>query len=337
MPNFDGGHYFLTTLIPVRAEAAQDPRAATWVTSHTHCLREKLAKLPTALQTPATENTGVNSPFARDPRTHFARLVVLDDVAFNGRVHRDAIGTALRGALSGVLKRPIAGSDPVVPGPVDNLPHPHLIFVCDFDARSGDAAELEGYLRGLWRVMDDTWRDLLMHCHGFDPAAAEDGFVRLITRCQVETTMPFNDYFVPLPALASQPLLPVIAPLILAAILLVVGVIGGLIATWTGGRAGWLWWLALIGLLGVPLAGLYAYRSVVRAGQAPFPTGARTDLTSVTKALHLQQAFTRFAIAQQGAPPAALHAAFGEFLRAHRPDDPQAPTQPRGEVRSRLA
>jgi hypothetical protein len=113
-------------------------------------------------------------------------------------------------------------------------------------------------------------------------------------------------------------------------------VIGGLIAAWTGGRAGWLWWLALIGLIGVPLAGLYAYRRVVGAGQAPFPTGARADLTSVTKALYLQQAFTRFAIAQQGAAPAALHAAFEEFLRIHRPDDPNAPTQPRGEVRSRL-
>lgn len=336
MPNFDGGHYFLTTLIPVRADPAQDPRSATWITSHTHCLREKLASLPTALQTAATEGTGINSPFARDPRTHFARLVVVDDVAFNGRDRRDAIGTALRGAIGSALGRTIEGADPTVPGPVDNLPHPYLIFVCDFDAASGDAAELEGFLRGLWRVMEDTWRDLLMHCHGWDPATGEDGFVRLIRACQIETTMPFNDYYVPMPALPTLGLLPVLAPLAVAALLLVVGVVGGLITAWTGGRGHWFWWAALIGLIGLPLAGLYAYRRVVGAGQAPFPTGPRADLVGVTKALYLQQAFTAFAIAQQGRDAASLHAAFGDFLRRHRPDDPLSPSQARGTVRSDL-
>jgi hypothetical protein len=334
MPNFDGGHYFLTALIPVRAEAAQDARGTTWVSSHVHLLREKLASMPTALQSWAAEQTAVNSPFARDPRTHFARLVVIDDVAFNGRVHRDAIGTALRGALGGVLKRKLVGSDPTQPFPVDHLPHPYLIFVSDFDAKNGDDSELDSYLRGLWSVMDDTWRDILMHCHGHDPNAGADGFVRLIKACQVETTMPFNDYYVPLPKLEGKSLTGLVAPLLVALVLFVAGLIGGLLTAWFGGHGG-MWWLAaLIGLVALPLTAVFAVRGITAAAQAPLPTGHRTDLISVTKALYLQQAFTRFAIAQQGTAPDALYAAFGDFLRQHRPEDPLAPTQARGTVRS---
>lgn len=334
MPNFDGGHYFLTALIPVRTDPAQDPRGAEWVTSHTHCLREKLASLPTALQTWATEGTGINSPFARDSRTHFARLVVVDDVAFNGRDQRDPIVTALKGPLGQLLGRRLPGSDPLVGDPADHLPCPYMIFVCDFDAASGAPAELDLYLRGLWTVMEPEWRDILMHCHGFDPAQGADGFIHLIRRCQVETTMPFNDYYEPFPALQSMNVLPVVAPLVVALLLLVLGTLGGLLAAWFGGH-GRMWWLAaLIGLIGTPLAAIYAVRAVTAAAQAPLPTGARSDLVSVTKALYLQQAFTRFAIAQQGRDPAALHAAFGAFLQTHKPDDPAAPTQARGTVRS---
>jgi hypothetical protein len=334
MPNFDGGHYFLTALIPLRTEPTQDPRAATWVTSHTHCLREKLASMPPALQTWATEGTGINSPFARDGRTHFARLFVVDDVAFNGRDRRDPIGATLRGAIGSLIGRKLRGTDPAEHDEVDHLPYPYLVFVCDFDAASDAPAELEGYLRGLWSVMEEDWRDILMHCHGYRREEGVDGFVRLVTRCQVETTMPFNDYYVPLPELKSMGLLPVVAPLAVAALLFLVGLAGGLVTAWFGGRGGMFWWAALIGLVGVPLAGIFAYRRIVAEGQAPLPTGRRTDLGSVTKALYLQQAFTRFAIAQQGRDAASLHAAFGEFLRTHRPDDPRTPTQARGTVRS---
>ncbi|MGG5822794.1 hypothetical protein [Falsiroseomonas sp. HW251] len=334
MPNFDGGHYFLTTLIPVRDEPAQDPRGAEWVTSHLHCLREKLASMPTALQSWATEGTGVNSPFARDRRTHFARLVVMDDVAYNGRDHRDAVVTAVKGPLGGLLKRRLPGADPTQPDPVDHLPHAWLIFVSDFDAASSDSGELVGYLRGLFSVMEEEWRDILMHCQGWERAMGADDFVRLVMRCQVETTMPFNDYYVPFPALPSMPLGPVIAPLGVAAVLLVVGLLCGLLGAWFGWFGRWAWWAALIGAIGVPLGVWHAYRTIVQKAQAPLPRGHRTDLTSVTKALYLQQHFTRFAISQQGAAPAALHAAFADFLAAHRPEDPLAPTQARGTVRS---
>jgi hypothetical protein len=334
MPNFDGGHYFLTTLIPLRTDPTQDPRSTEWITSHTHCLREKLATMPTALQTWATEGTGINSPFARDPRTHFARLFLVDDVAFNGRDRRDAVVTAIKGPLGSALGRRLPGADPTQPDPVDHLPHPFLVFVCDFDAATGDLGELQSYLRGLWSAMEAEWRDILMHCQGWERGMGADDFVRILLRCQVETTMPFNDYYVPFPALPSLPLLPVLAPLIVAAVLLVVGLLGGLLNAWFGWFGAGLWWMALLGAIGLPLAGVHAYRTVVAKAQAPLPTGNRTTLTDVTKGLYLQQHFTRFAIAQQGATPEALHAAFGEFLKTHRPEDPLSPTQARGTVRS---
>lgn len=329
MPNFDGGHYFLTALIPVRTDPVADPRGAGNVTSHVHALREVLARMPTALQTWATEQTGINSPFARDGRTHFARFVVVDDVAFNGRMHRDAIGTAIRGAIGGALGRRITGADPTQPFPVDHLPHPYLIFVCDFDAKSGEAAELEAYLRGLWSVMEPEWRAILTHCHGYGRVDGADGFARLIAACQVETTMPFNDYYEPVPKLESLSLLPIAAPAVIAILALLVG----LIVRLAGGGPFWLW-LFVAGLVGTPLGLWFAYRRIVAAAQAPLPTGARADLAGVTKALYLQQRFTEFAIDNQGRDPAALNAAFGAFLATHRPDDVNAPTQKRGTVRS---
>lgn len=329
MPNFDGGHYFLTALIPVRTDPVQDPRASEWVTSHIHTLRETLATMPTALQTWATEGTGLNSPFARDPRTHFARLFVVDDVAFNGRVHQDAIGAAVKGALGGLLGRKLAGADPTQPQHVDHLPAPYLVFVCDFDAADGETATRDAYLRDLFGVMEEEWRAILQHCHGYDRVTDGAGFAALIGACQVETTMPFNDYYVPFPALTGLPLLPVAAPALGALALLAIGLLGRLL----DGGAFW-GLLLLIGVVGTPLGVFYAYRRIVAAAQAPLPTGRRADLASVTKALYLQQQFTRFAIAQQGKDPVSLQAAFGTFLREHRPDDLAAPTQARGTVQS---
>jgi hypothetical protein len=329
MPNFDGGHYFLTALIPVRTDPVEDPRAVEWVTSHVHALRETLATMPTALQSWATEGTGLNSPFARDPRTHFARFAVVDDVAFNGRVHQDAIGAAIKGALGSALGRKLAGADPTQPQPVDHLPSPYLIFVCDFDAADGSDTTRDAYLRDLFGVMEEEWRSILRHCHGYDRVTDAAGFAALIAACQVETTMPFNDYYVPFPALTGLPLLPVAAPALVALVLLVVGLLGRLL---DGG--GFWGWLLLIGVIGTPAGIFYAYKRIVSAAQAPLPTGSRTDLASVTKALYLQQHFTHFAIAQQGKDPVSLHAAFDSFLREHRLDDTAAPTQARGTVRS---
>ncbi|NKC32865.1 hypothetical protein [Falsiroseomonas selenitidurans] len=322
MPNFDGGHYFLTALIPVRQDLCADPRTDATVTSHLHELRAALAALPTALQTPATEAIGLNSPFARSDRTHFARFAVLDDVAFNGRGQRDPIAVSLR------LAKPPSEADPV-----DRLPCSFLILVVDFDAPDGSDAALDDYLAHLWAVMAPELQEILQHCEGHARLVDAAGFAGLVRACQVETTMPFNDYWTGAPPLAPLPLKRLLAPAALGALALGIGLLGALVAALTPWHAKpWLL-LALAGLVVLPLGLWWAYAAVMAAAAKPFPTAPRSDLPSVLKALYLQQRFTRFAIDTQGATPEALHAAFGDFLAAHRPEDVAAPTQRRGVVK----
>jgi hypothetical protein len=322
MPNFDGGHYFLTALIPIRSGLCRDPRTDATVTSHLHELRATLAALPTAMQTPATEKIGLNSPFARSTRTHFARFAILDDVAFNGRGQRDPIKVALK-----------LSPQPNVTDPVDRLPCSYLIFVVDFDADDGSEAARDDYLAHLWSVMQEELRSILMHCDGHEGLTDAAGFARLVRACQVETTMPFNDYWQGAPPLAPMPLKPLLAPAIAAAGALLLGLLGAVVAALMGGRAGSWLLLALAGLLALPLALWWAYGRINAAGARPFPTAPHSDLQGVLKALYLQQKFTQLAIDTQGATPAALHAAFGEFLATHRPQDTATPTQKPGVVR----
>ncbi len=86
MPTFDSGAYFLTTLIPIAVEPIFDDGV---VTSPVHALRKRLSLLP----------RGERSPFARSTRNHFARFVVIDDVAYNGREQPDTLLVAASPAL----------------------------------------------------------------------------------------------------------------------------------------------------------------------------------------------------------------------------------------------
>src|SRR5438067_12046258 len=107
MPNFDGGHYSLTALVPI----VQDVRIEHEGLKHSpiQMVRGVLSTLPTALQTQATERMGLNSPFSRATRTHLARFVIIDQVMYNGRDPKDAI------------KVHILNQNPIVPQPQDSL------------------------------------------------------------------------------------------------------------------------------------------------------------------------------------------------------------------------
>ena len=133
MPNFDGGHYFLTALIPIKSAeyVEQDGRK----NSPVHMVRNALAVLPKARQSPVTEQTGFNSPFARNTRTHFARLFVIDDVINNGRNPVNALKVAIGSRLG---QASAVRLNPTTQQPYDQLSQPYLVFVADFDASSGD-------------------------------------------------------------------------------------------------------------------------------------------------------------------------------------------------------
>lgn len=189
MPNFDGAHGFLTALFPVRRGLIDDAADPEKRKSHVETLREELTALPTAVQSTPESQAGLNSPFARDPRTHFARFVVLEDVIDNGRPPQDAI---LNTALGPDLTKPL---------PTDDLKRAYLIFTADFDAPDQSRESLDGYLRGLWRVMAEELTVVFSHCEGFDEVSDAQSFARYVRRGQVTTTMSFNDYWVGAPPL----------------------------------------------------------------------------------------------------------------------------------------
>ena len=326
MPNFDGGHYFLTVLAPVRNDDIVD--ASGEHISSEQSLRMTLATLPTALQSGPSIETGINSPFSRNTKTHFARFSVINNPAYNGRTPSDPILNA------------IDGTNPIIPQPVDVIGSPFLLMALDFDSADGSKAERDRYLSELWEQMGDELRAVFEHCYGFKMVTDAAGFCRYIESCQLETTMSFNDYWITPPPL---PVFPAKFWGFLVGIPLVVGVVsflmwlcevfGGDVDGWL--PSGWSWGgLTLLGFGLTLLMVVLAYRSVMKAGAKPFPAAPNSDLKSVLKAIYLQQQFVHFVIDNQGKPADALHASFGAFLAANKPADLDSPTQTPGVLAS---
>jgi len=336
MPNFDTGHYFLTTLAPIKTGTTQDERDLN--ISYEQDVRTLLAILPTALQSPATEKIGINSPFARNRRTHLCRFVVLDDVVYNGRIRQD------------VLVSSLAGSDPLVPQKVDQLSNAYLMFVADFDAVMEDGDPLpstlteadqnrvrDAYCRRLWETMGKELSEIYDNCVGFDTVKTADDFADYIRRCQVETTMPFNDYWLNAPKLKSLSVPGILALVGIPLIVMLLGLIGwllhmaqppllGFLVNWTSGMT------FLGGLVASLLAIAIAYAYAMWTGRQPMPPGEYADLPAVLKSLYLQQTFADFAVAAQGKSDAELHEAFGRYLQEHKPGDKSAPSQKPGVI-----
>lgn len=309
MPNYDAGHYFLTAVLPIRMDSVLIDGQSH---ARRHLIREALAAMPMGERTVASQGKGDRSPFVRSNRTHFVRIFVLDDVVFNGRAQKDTLLDKLR------------KTDLLKPQPVDRLSTPFLFFIVDFDAESGADSERDAYLSDLWRQASEALTKVFQHCQGFEAVKTAQDFSRYIGRCQVETTMPFNDYWSTPPALHDTDLVPYI-----------VGGGAGLLVTIVGGAIG-VHWLALAGLLALLLAVYLAYRKVMEVGHSPFPKSPPPalgpDLPTVLKALYLQRAFTDFAIDQQGKSDKELFDRFGAFIAERRPDDIASPTQEPGVI-----
>ena len=256
------------------------------------------------------------SPFARCTRTHFVRLFVIDQPYFNGRTPTDGLVQAIR------------NTQLLTPQPVDQLASPWLAVIIDFDARPDEPdGGLTSYLEGLWTKMEPEMRAIFSHCFEFGTVSSAEAFASYIKRCQVETTMPFNDYWTgppPFPALTLNGLL---AGLVGLTALLVVAATAALRLFDAS-----LWWV----MIGVPAALLLAawcvYRFVLLRGHKPFPTAPHADLPSVLKALYLQQRFVRFAASNQTATDEALFDAFGAFVATQQPSNIAEPTRQPGRI-----
>ncbi|HWI85209.1 MAG TPA: hypothetical protein VNT42_02640 [Sphingomonas sp.] len=312
MPNLDGGHYFYTGVVPICNTGIVEHEGLR--SSPIHMVREALETLPTALQSHASEQVGIQSPFARSLRTHFARFVVLDQPFFNGRDRADALVSAIR------------NTDLLEAASVDALACPYLLVMIDFDPADGKD-EPRAYFEELWGKMPEELTAIFRYAYGFADVKDAKGFADMMLDCQVETLMPFNDYWTetpPLPSLSTAGLLAV--PIGLA-------VAGALIGWWRH----WPWWGALLLAVALVLIGIAIdYLWVMRRGKKPFPAAPDATLRHVLKALYLQQAFTRFAAEQQDAEPGTLGAAFRDFLSQHKPADLVGPTQPPGVIRTRF-
>lgn len=317
MPTFDGGHYFLTVLVPIKTGPIPDGAAFT---SPVHALRKRLATLAPAAQTPACG--GRKSPFARNTRNHFARFAVIDDVAYNGRVQPNTLWTTLR------------GQNPVVAQPHDHLSCPFLLYATDFDALSGADSERDSFLTLLWNTMGQELGEIFTYCEGFDSTVKDAAsFVRYIASCQIETTMPFNDYYIDpldLPSWSSDGYKK--AAVIAGGGGLALGLFGALLwGVWAGAA------LALVGA--ATLAAWWIYAGLMAAGAKPFPAAPDSNLKTVLKALYLQRVFTRFVVDSQmlavGADAVSaqkLYDHFGLFVASHQPQSLAAPTQQPGVI-----
>ena len=322
--SFDGGHCFLTVLLPVKTCEVVNSDGVK--SSHAYLLREALAMLPTAHQSKPTEAVPANSPFADSSRTHFARMAVIDDAIYNGPVPSDTLYKAARDLVSGT-------PDGAVVKPVDQLPSPYLFFSADCDA--ANEGELQDYLCELWELAGARLAPVLANCCGFaERVTGPETFAAYMCDHMVETTMPFNDYWTQAPPLKSLSVL-VLGLAALAAgalwaacLYLALGQLG-LKPEWTatGLLSGIGWAVSSI------LVALYAvYLLIISRGRRAFPQAPNSDLKSVLKALYLQRQLIAFAVAQQKPAAPDLFEAFRAFANRAELNNLDRPTQKPGTI-----
>ena len=309
MPNIDGGHYFLTTLFPIK-DGEVVGRDGQYH-SPAHILRETLSFLP------VHNKNGVASPFSCNLRTHFVRIFVLDNVIYNGRQPKCGIPG------DGLLDFET----------IDELKSPYLVFVVDLDVPDETEAELDSYLKELWRESQTELKKIFCYCYKFDAVQHEDDFCRFIRKGQVETTMPFQDYFVEFPKIKDFLPLKWLKPA--ALVILSLWFAGSYYAAHILLKSAWGWNLligsvSLVIFLGILLGILY--RLMLARGRKSFPIAPNSTLPSILKAIYLNKQFTQFAISQQGNDADRLYQAFADFIKTHQPDNLISPTQQAGET-----
>lgn len=346
MPDFDTGHIFLTTMAPIRRPETDKDIPSEANDFYLRIIRAKLAGMHPARQSPATlkvsdvqDTNGdyFNSPFARNYRTHLARMFVLEDVVYNGRPGGSAISSA------------VGSQDTLIPLKEDHLNCAYLVFCADIDAVLEDGDELpyklpeaqqqavrRAYFKRLWETMGDDLRAIYENCHGFKGAVrTADDFADYLDKCHVETTMPFHDYFCTErdeKTTATLPEFPLKPYVYLGLLLLAVALVSMIGIFWKS--------LALFSFIGsivlLAVLALIGAKHIHRGGLNPWPHSEYDDLSSVLKALYIQQKFSQFVVDNQSTSPANLHTNFGEFYKEHNPEDKRYPSQAPGVISSSI-
>lgn len=344
MPSFDSGYYQLTSLIPIRQDG-EDPLLWRWQAqprSAIHSLRQLLDSLP-GVDLCRRNSDGAEGdeplravPFSRSDRTHFARLVVIEDLAYNGRKQGDTLIAMARKGLANAGWRWAAIPEREAP---DHLPHPYLLVALDFDATNGRADSVEQYLHELWETMEQEWTLILRHCRGFElePRRRRASFVSVILAHEIETTFGYCAYGwsaaraerwqpgAPLREAHGSQRAPGLLKPALGVGLLLAGVAAAAIHQIP------LWWILLVVIASLPLL----WQSLMTRANRPWPAQPGTDLRSVLKALYLQAAFLEMAEGWQNRDPVSntsLRRHFRDFLHAAQPDDPDAPSLAPGRI-----
>ncbi len=364
MPNIDSGSYFLTAFFPIRHFPAGDTPYVEYTTADNQVmrllpfqdLRHTLSVMRTAHQGPATfwdgEKNGVkirsNVPcqFAGNLRTHFTRFFVIDNAVYNGRNPSNVISDTIINIAQTKLKNvPVINrfigkpSSLLDAQPVDQLSHPYLAWFTDIDAPNGTEEDLDTYLEELWGQMKDKLTEIFQHCHGFDKENMDAAkFVKFVRKGQIETVMPFHDYWNEPPALGtflqkghSMATKTVGLAGAIATIVTFFGLVIHFFNWLFFNAGGTSWWLVFF-LISLLITIYVVYRDIMNFGQLPFAKAPKSSLPWVLKSLYLQQKLVDFAGQNQSGDAEKLHENFGKFLSEHQPKNEFEPTQPAGTI-----
>lgn len=345
MPSFDAGYYQFTSLIPL-CSGREERALWNWngrPGSPADSLRELLSHFPSVDGPEGNPPEGLDGwearaiPFSGSDRTHFARLVVVEDVAYNGRLKGDTLIELLRG----FLQRWIPQLTLPVFDPVDHLPRACLLVLLDFDCPDGSRTSVKLYLRHLWDSMQQEWTLILRHCSGFGSASQDplSAYLDLMLRYEIEST--FNYAIYPWGSQRARRWQPGPSDIRpgrprnrLGLLVRVIGIpvlelfIAGALVLWKGPGLmlnGWFLALFVLALLVKPLV----WQFFLKAANAPWPAEAGSDLRSVLKALYLQERFLHLAESWQYRPPgdsSSVRQHFRRFLRDTQPQDLHAPS-----------
>ena len=104
-----------------------------------------------------TLHVNEESPMAKVPNTYLCRFWVLSDVPYQGK-----------------------------PAFLEHLKSDYLVFSSNFHG------ELEPYLAGMWKALQEDVLAILWHCVGHEAVRDAKSFIEYVKKCHVTTTFFFN-------------------------------------------------------------------------------------------------------------------------------------------------